>query len=288
MKKILYSTIVLSFVLTACNNQPRTHIDVEAEHLPVTTRAAGTTFTLVPPFEVASWSSVDESIAVVCNGVVTTKEVGATSIIAVSTCGSIETTLLTVPIGCNLEIPGFGVSLGEVSFASNQEWTIVGNGITQIWSDVVQAQNCRGRTTYHGGHWGSQNFYADCRSNPDQKGDLFTWCAVIRFQDELCPLPWRVPTQQDFIDLDRAFGGNDQNRTDVAIRDRYFTDWGATYSGYCNQNGRLDTQGLWAFYWASTEYAAATASLLALDVNGFVGPRRDSVKYRGFALRCVR
>jgi len=55
------------------------------------------------------------------------------------------------------------------------------------------------------------SFLIDCRSNPGQKGDLFSWRAVSELKDVLCPYPWRVPTVQDFIDLDIALGGTGES-----------------------------------------------------------------------------
>jgi len=287
MKKILCSAIILSLVLASCSNQ---NVSVADETLSqtVAVRAAGTTFTpdaALPAGETLTWSSSNEAIAEVNNGVVTAIIPGTTEIVATTANGKVVKTIdLTVPIGCNLNTPGWGSNLGTVSFATDQTW-IVGS---LTWSDAVQTTNCSRQENYHGGHWGLQDFNADCRSNVGQKGDLFTWCAIIRYQDELCPYPWRVPTQQDFIDLDKALGGDSENKTDVALRDLYFSKWGAGFGGYCSPTGTRGVQDSWAFYWSLTQAGPTTGFMLALNDVGFVGPRRDSVKYRGFSLRCVR
>ena len=112
-------------------------------------------------------------------------------------------------------------ALGNVSFATDSTWTISGNDIFQIWSDAVQTDYCSNKTSFRGGLNVKENneyidnewvhFYVDCRSNPGQKGDLFSWLAVYELRRELCPYPWRVPTVQDFIDLDIALGGTGRN-----------------------------------------------------------------------------
>ena len=289
MKKLLCSAVILSLVFSSCTT-PNVAVDGETLNQTVAVRAAGTTFmadVTFPDGEALIWSSSYPAVAEVNqHGLVTAMRPGTTEIVATpNTCqATAQTIVLTVAIGCNLKVPAFGANLGEISFASEQTWTIG----EQIWSDAVQTSVCSGREIYHGGHWGIQDFNADCRSNPDQKGDLFTWCAAIRFQDELCPAPWRVPTVADFVNLDKALGGTGENRTDATIRDLYFSNWGASFSGYCSPTGALGVQGSWAFYWALTQDGPTTGDMLVLNADGFVGPKRNSVKYRGFSLRCVR
>jgi len=189
------------------------------------------------------------------------------------------------PPGCNSNVPGWGESLGTV-FRGTQEWTITGNGITQIWSDAVTATNCQ-KTTFAGGLGG--NFNADCRSNPSFPGDFFSWCAVVRFMDELCPSPWRVPTQQDFIDLDIAMGGTGNNRMDLNfVNANYITLWGGAFGGLSLSNGALTVQGNRGLYWSQAEGDATNGSNLDFRTFGELCPQCGDNKGNGFSLRCVR
>jgi len=188
---------------------------------------------------------------------------------------------------CNMLTPGWGNSLGTVT-RGTQEWTISGNGITQIWSDAVTASGCQ-KTTFNGGTWDPPNFNADCRSNPGFPGDLFSWCAVIRFQDQLCPAPWRVPTREDFRDLDIAMGGTGNSRTDLDfVNSNYITRWGGAFGGNCHFDGTLWNQGSWASYWSQTENDATYGRHLSFNSNGIIYPQDWSRKNDGFSLRCVR
>jgi len=139
---------------------------------------------------------------------------------------------------CNNNIPNWGESLGTISFATNETWT-VGN---QVWSDAVQTTVCYNRTTYNAG-----GYSADCRRNLGQKGDFFSACAIIRFGDSLCPYPWRVPTIEDFKALDLALGGNGDGvrYRSEKVRDNLLNTWGATFSG-----STFGHQGANANYWA--------------------------------------
>jgi uncharacterized protein (TIGR02145 family) len=106
--------------------------------------------------------------------------------------------------GCNNETPKFGNDLGTITHG--KEIKLGG----KIWSAPVTAANCQ-KTKFDGGPLPNRRnpstFNADCRTNPGFEGSLFSWCAVVRFADELCPHPWRVPTQQDFQDLMKAICG---------------------------------------------------------------------------------
>ena len=224
---------------------------------------------------------------------------------------------------CNRETPGWGDDLGVVSFHTNREWTIEGNGITQTWSDAVTATACN-KTVFDGG-WGRYTYFnADCRSNPGFPGDLFSWCAVARFADVLCPYPWRVPTRQDFIALDIALGGNGRERvsdsfgtigsrrefrrvnrdarflggarfshitTSEFIADNYIERWGGAFGGQSNSHGRLGAQGGQGLYWSKSESVRVPASnghMLRFTSRGSANPQSGHYKAIGNALRCVR
>ncbi|MCL2416946.1 MAG: fibrobacter succinogenes major paralogous domain-containing protein [Bacteroidales bacterium] len=202
---------------------------------------------------------------------------------------SITGTITVLPAGCNGNAPGWGESLGTVS-RGTQEWTITGHGISQIWSDAVTATACVDRTVFNGGAF--PNFNADCRSNPGFPGDLFSWCAVMRFADQLCPLPWRVPTMQDFIDLDIAMGGTGDSRTDLAfVNANYVTRWGSHLGGFSNPTGTVLSQEN-GIYWSTTDAASASwARPLAIGsmsggINFFYMSGLD--RGSGLTVRCVR
>ncbi|MCL2027521.1 MAG: fibrobacter succinogenes major paralogous domain-containing protein [Bacteroidales bacterium] len=208
---------------------------------------------------------------------------------------------------CNLNPPGWGESLGVVSFSTDSIWTVSGNGITQIWSDAVTATNCR-KTTFDGGKdyrknrhrsdhkiHEKSNHNADCRSNPNFPGDLFSWCAVVRFQDVLCPDPWRVPTRQDFVDLDIALGGNGKfRRNQESVNghswqtqlDWYLNTWGGAFVGFCEPNG-VYVEYLWGRYWSFEEHYKAGCAL-SFEADGCISPELAFQQHLGFSLRCVR
>ena len=187
--------------------------------------------------------------------------------------------------GCNNEIPRWGENLGKVTFATDSVWTISGNGITQVWSDAVTATACQ-KPTFNVGSAGNLN--ADCRSHSGFSGDLFSWCAVVRFADQLCPYPWRIPMMQDFIDLDIAMGGNGNNRDDTPefVTENYVNRWGGAFGAGYIPSGTLIVQGSWSFW--SLSYDGGRVFRLNFSTAGYVGPQSWGMKRYGFTLRCVR
>ena len=193
---------------------------------------------------------------------------------------------------CDDSVPNWGECLGTVSFITDRTW-IVGN---QEWSDAVTATNCNKETFNsvripHSRE--KRNFFADCRSNGDY-GDLFSWCAVVRFKDILCPDDWRVPTRRDFIILDRALGGTGRNRRDIDhptgyVISKYVNYWGASFGGSTGSENAVRHRGEKAYYWTQSkrcEFAGYGFRLWeGVDV---ISPRRSSNKGFGKTLRCVR
>jgi len=198
---------------------------------------------------------------------------------------------------CNFNTPGWGESLGTITFHTDSVWTIESSGIIQVWSDAVTATACQ-KTSFDGGYrdsttghyWGNHNFSADCRSNPDFSGDLFSWCAVVRFRNELCPYPWRVPTRRDFRNLDIAMGGSGLPRTDLDfVQSNYFARWGGVFGGSFNpRTDVLQRQGFYGRYWAQTESNVIRGFSLVMITSGFINPIVCEHKHNGFSLRCVR
>jgi uncharacterized protein (TIGR02145 family) len=179
---------------------------------------------------------------------------------------------------CNSNTPGWGDSLGTVSFVSRQTW-VVGS---QTWSANVRASNC-GKTTFDGGPV-SNSFNADCRSSRrSNSGDFFSWCAVTRFADQLCPSPWRVPTSGDFTILVESLGGSSH----ITIHNRLGKQRGALGNGNANSSG-VSRRGQAAFYWSQSELDAEHGFNFYADENEIVNPQSVQPKSLGLILRCVR
>jgi hypothetical protein len=193
-------------------------------------------------------------------------------------------------VGCNSNT----LNLGVTSFTAGSEITIVGNGISQIWSRPVTATGCQ-KETFNGGTTNAPS--ADCRTTPGYAGDYFSGCAVLQYADVLCPAPWRVPTHYDFEKLDISMGGTGVTRTDAAFIDiHYVGQWGGHYRGACYPTGAAAAQGYYGIYLTCS---AANTPLVSMRVMKMLSPTWAAAPSQiqpsgaadctsGFGLRCVR
>ncbi len=245
-----------------------------------------------------TWSSNNTAVATVAaNGVITGKAIGTAVIsynVTQNDCSGSTTRSITV---ASAET---GISISNCSttnitftsgFVSSQTW-VVGS---QTWSAPVTATYCR-KTTYSSESSGT--YGTDCRANNGTStavnttyGDLFSWCMVAKFATSICPSGWRVPTNIDFCNLDKALNSRSDctSRNDVSSLNRYLSSsWGGQSGvGLCSSDGQLGDQGRATFYWSQTENNAGLSYHLTL-YSGSVIPQDYHNKYLGASLRCVK
>jgi len=240
-----------------------------------------------------TWTSSNSAVATVnSSGVVTAVSAGTTTITVTTQDGGHTATCVinvsdfgqTVGRNCNNNLPGWGNSLGTVSFASNQTWS-VGH---QIWSDAVIATACASRTAFNGGNWHARDFNADCRNsagNANFSGHYFSWCAVMRFANQLCPYPWRVPTRDDFETLHFYLG--QPHNASGSFMGTTASPNGGTWGGARFTGDASNIHSTWSAYWSSTEQSTGEARSLQFTESIL---SRAGIWYKdyGFAVRCVR
>ena len=214
---------------------------------------------------------------------------------------------------CNFSAPEWGANPGTVTWGGNaniatQTWPITGTGanahIRQVWSDAVAVSGCD-KTDFV--ELGIEPYTMDCRRAINGfHGHYFSWCFMKRYEDLLCPAPWRVPSRQDFINLDMALGFNGNNRAGtvngVTLANQIARYLGSSGSGTATVNGG----GTWggsrftgyfgagelfendrSTYWASEQSNLTTSR--RLSILNSVNPQHEEVKgSAGFAVRCVR
>ncbi len=313
MKKILFFAAIASAFFVSCDDGEKDPPEIEyssdvelnfdSYRLPVgdsrtfiaTVRVKGTTVT---------WKSGDESIATVDaeTGLVTAIAEGIVLITADPSKGrpaECEVTVIEAARNCALGTPGWGESLGRVYFRTARIWTVG----AQQWSDVVMAERCAKQTFSSIDNPAAQSGdpyldVADCKDNIHEGhdyGHLFSWPAVYRFQSELCPDGWRVPTREDFYDLDISFGGTGEHTynppASVEYIDSHYYDpdvWGGEPAGYCGYNGNTIHQGEFGCWWSQTQYEDWDKWAWNIDIyQGGIGPGPGD-KYIGNPVRCVR
>jgi uncharacterized protein (TIGR02145 family) len=169
--------------------------------------------------------------------------------------------------------------------ASTRTWVITGNGITQTWSDKINVPDCLSST------FTNDNTNPKC-SSATLNGVLFyyyNWPYVNVYQNQLCPPAgdWRVPTKQDFINLDILFGGTGANRTATTayVNNNYYDTWGGELSGllqpHLNNTDHLS-------YWTSSPSSASAAYHLELRSGTYLQPQDIDANSTGMPVRCVK
>ncbi|MCL2028607.1 MAG: hypothetical protein FWG79_09020 [Bacteroidales bacterium] len=253
--------------------------------------------TLAPPTNVANTAGIYYYAVATdrCGRTVTTNNTSGKHIVVPACIGTQGD--LSLCTGTNY-VPDIGVVnwQGSTNIETHAR-TISGNGITQVWSGVVTTSNCNSRATFT-----ADDIVTNCRNATNGfNGDYFNFCFVIRYQATLCPSPWRVPTCQDFINLDIALGGNGYNREKGGTGDnaptvnghtletqsRWYTDtWGGPpFTGHATSQENNPN----SFYWSSSQANETAGFNLRLMPENSVEPQRfGGSKGSGLALRCVR
>jgi uncharacterized protein (TIGR02145 family) len=167
--------------------------------------------------------------------------------------------------------------------ASTRTWT-VGN---QIWSDVIQMPECNKE------EYPIDPYTPHCRKYTDRMGTdyFYNWSYANFNGPALCPSPWRVPSNTDFMNLDMALGGSGANRTDDSpawVDEQYINVWGGTYIGGIQSSGSSLNRETAGYYWSSIGNSSVTAYGLAFAINGLVYPQVTQFKQEGMAIRCVK
>ena len=198
-------------------------------------------------------------------------------------------------VGCTKSEGEAPDGLGKISFATSRTWVISGSGITQTWSDAVVASGANNKTSYDGGPLDGP-YKADWCDNPGYAGSLFSCEAVIKYKVHLCPDGWRVPTQEDVINLNIALGGMGKSQNDAAMRDKYLSIWGGEYGGLSrspdiNPDNPLDGQGHYGMYWSQTPLTETTTDIYGVLTFAFGGDFAGlggASKWVGASVRCVK
>jgi hypothetical protein len=154
--------------------------------------------------------------------------------------------------------------------ASTHTWTFGTSPL--VWSDAIQIPGC------NKSDFGESFDSPRCRSYTEGANTryYYNWPYVNTYKSTLCPSPWRVPSQSDFLALAGA--------TDVAT---LISEWGL--GGRINTtSGGMDFAD-YGFYWsiAGTTNPSQAISL-TFSMNDGVNSAAWSPRKHGFQVRCVK
>ncbi|MCL2028426.1 MAG: hypothetical protein FWG79_08080 [Bacteroidales bacterium] len=287
--------------------------------LTLTAELAGT-----PPITIQWYSSTTASSAAGASGTAVSGATGNTFTppantvntngiyyyaVASNDCGSTATTNISgkhivAPGGCDFVAAIRNrVTITSGGPVTTDVWTIPARAgvAAQTWSDLVVSPPCD-KTDYNGGS--NPNFDVDCRNSDEIPfpGHYFSWCAVRKYADILCPGTWRIPTVQDFLNLNILMGGTgwmDSHDPSTAINEQSYTSGtnqdntatthvprGGTWGGsrFTGFSGNPTNAG--SYYWSFSESYGSHA--YTQHYNPAYVALYDYDKSSGFALRCVR
>jgi len=273
MKKILTSvaiaTLALSTIFVSCkkpdpneglvtdvtiNAPATTTLNVYGTGNPQTLQLTAKVDHVNAPDISLVWESSNNNLATVNQeGLVTARNAGTVTISAFSNADESKFDEITLTI-----TRGPHPTWGAISFKSTKEWTITKDGKTQIWSDVVMVERASDKAFESGTEF---DFVVTIAKNEDF-GNLFSFEAVFQLETAICTYPWRVPTRDEYRELDVLLGGTGtgQNPSPLELINAYINSWGATLNSAGN-----------AYYWTATPniqagQTAATANM-AFDVQ---------------------
>jgi uncharacterized protein (TIGR02145 family) len=110
----------------------------------------------------------------------------------------------------------------------------------------------------------------------------------------ICPVGWHLPTggssTGEYYNLYVAVGGTGTSVTSGPAF-TFFSpggNWKGLYSGYSIDNGSLDNQGTYGYFWSSVP-SSATLAYYEYFYSGYVySGNNASNKLSGFAVRCLK
>jgi uncharacterized protein (TIGR02145 family) len=175
--------------------------------------------------------------------------------------------------------------------ASTQTWVIksADGSINQTWSDAIHIPECNKKT------FEDSYTTTECRSYTSGNNTwyYYNWSYVNAKAAVLCPSPWRVPTPDDFVNLDIALGGDGSNRLGIDlswITANYINVWGGSYGGIVAKD-YVDWQGQLAIYWSNMNADAYWAYKLEFGYDNTlrgVYPVQTVQQFSGLQVRCVK
>ena len=178
-----------------------------------------------------------------------------------------------------------GNSVGLPTYAiSKDTWIIESNDktIKQEWSDYIEYD---GSNKVLSGT--ISTFNGDYRdAAPGYRGYLYSWHYVTDHSDKLCPSPWRVPTKDDLINLDKALGGTGENVVNnLDLQAKYNEKWKLSFGGHVKADGSLQYQGAYHYIWTTTSFDVEKAFYQLITQTGNISPQANTSSTGSIGLR---
>ena len=166
---------------------------------------------------------------------------------------------------------------------------------SEAWSDATNSTNSKhvyatGNATY-GNYY---NWYTATTGTGTGTMTSTSATDLLNATSSVCPKGWRLPdggqsTKMSFYQLDKAYGGSGENRTDATQRDKFMASpLDFPYSGYYYYGGNTYGQSTYGIWWTrSAGTIAGDAYRLNIgDDERFYPWSNDRVGH-GYTVRCL-
>lgn len=186
-----------------------------------------------------------------------------------------------------------------------------------IGSQTWMAENLR-TTKYNDGssipnltdasdwHYTTSGAYCNYNNSTDEDlikiyGRLYNWHSIN--SGKLAPNGWRIPTDDDWLDLLEYLGGFDIGPS--KLKEKGTTHWkspnadatnesgftalpGGSRDGYISNDIEFNNKGELGNWWTNTEHITNSSYSYCLSYQGGGISRSNYPKYFGFSVRCIK
>jgi uncharacterized protein (TIGR02145 family) len=175
-------------------------------------------------------------------------------------------------------------------------------------SNIISISEWRNLTT------GAWVYYGNSSSAERTYGKLYNWYAVDDSRG-LCPEGWRVPSDEEWKELEMHLGMTQEEADRISPADRgtdegdklkstsplWDSDWGVPYVNATNESGfsalpggrrehtgNFVNVGRFGSWWSSTEFSDNDVWYRSLFINHSMVDRSYYSKNTGYSVRCIR
>jgi uncharacterized protein (TIGR02145 family) len=215
------------------------------------------------------------------------------------TCGAVNVHNPNLTYGSMIDQEG---NAYKTIVIGTQEW-MAENLNTSIYRNGDAIPTDLSNTEWAATQLGAWTYYNDDMSNECPHGKLYNWFTCVDDR-QLCPTNWRIPTNEEWIQLTTHLGGAEISGGKMKSTGTLETSNGwwfepntsadnisgfsGTSAGYRLNDGFYANLGYTSYWWSSSEFNTEDAlHHFLLSYSPSTGSN-NSMKQHGFSVRCLR